>query len=122
MPAGSSNFDLLIGPAPFQHAGLALARALIADPAVLLLDDCTSALDAETETHVQPALEEELQGRTKVIVSHKVSSVQRADLIVVLDEGRIIEHGSHDQLLASGGAYARTYSMQTGALSPSRPL
>jgi ABC-type multidrug transport system fused ATPase/permease subunit len=99
-----------------QRQRLALARAIIADPAVLLLDDCTSALDAETESRIQFSLELQLPGRTCVIVSHKVSSVRRCDPIVVLENGRIIEQGTHHQLLASHGHYAATYAQQTRAL------
>ncbi|HEX8203927.1 MAG TPA: ABC transporter ATP-binding protein, partial [Isosphaeraceae bacterium] len=86
-----------------QRQRLALARALVADPAVLLLDDCTSALDPETEGRVRGALAELRPGRTCVIVSHKPASVRRADLILVLDGGQVVERGSHDELLAGGG-------------------
>ena len=99
-----------------QRQRLALARAIVSDPAVLLLDDCTSALDAETEARIQQALDRHLPGRTCVIVSHKVSSVRRCDLIIVLADGRIIEQGTHHELLAQHGHYAATYAQQTRAL------
>ena len=83
---------------------------------MLLLDDCTSALDAETEARIQQALDRHLPGRTCVIVSHKVSSVRRCDWIVVLENGRIIEQGTHHELLALHGHYAATYAQQTRAL------
>jgi ABC-type multidrug transport system fused ATPase/permease subunit len=112
-PVGERGFSLSGG----QRQRLALARALVADPAVLLLDDCTSALDADTEAHIQVALAELLPGKTCLIVSHKVSSVCRADLIVVLQAGRVAERGTHAELLARGGFYAETFHRQTLALA-----
>ncbi len=89
-----------------QRQRLALARALLTDPAVLLLDDCTSALDAETEARVQANLAALLPGRTRVVVSHKPGAVRHADEILVLDGGRVVERGTHDQLVALNGRYA----------------
>ena len=109
---GERGFSLSGG----QRQRLALARAIVAQPAVLLLDDCTSALDSETEARIQKALDRHLPGRTCVIVSHKVSSVRGCDLIVVLKDGRIIERGSHDHLIARRGYYAATFAQQTRAL------
>jgi ATP-binding cassette, subfamily B, bacterial len=108
-PVGERGFTLSGG----QRQRVALARALVADPAVLLLDDCTSALDAETEARVQIALEEYRPDCTCVIVSHRVSSVAHADRIIVLGNGRILEQGTHEELLALGGWYAEALSMQT---------
>ncbi len=99
-----------------QRQRLALARALVADPAVLLLDDCTSAVDGHTESVIQAALREFWLGRSRVVVSHKVSSVRDADWILVLDAGRIVEQGTHEALLRLGGHYARTYRQQTAGL------
>jgi ABC-type multidrug transport system fused ATPase/permease subunit len=107
-----------------QRQRVALARALVADPAVLLLDDCTSALDAETEARIQAALRTHQPGQTVVVVSHKVSSVRDADRIAVLDGGKVAELGTHDDLIRRGGLYARAYRQQTEALvyaSPREP-
>jgi ABC-type multidrug transport system fused ATPase/permease subunit len=111
-PVGERGFSLSGG----QRQRLALARAIVAEPAVLLLDDCTSALDAETEARIQQALDRYLPGRTCLIVSHKVSSVRHCDLIVILDGGRIVERGTHADLLSLRGHYAATYAQQTRAL------
>jgi ABC-type multidrug transport system fused ATPase/permease subunit len=100
-----------------QRQRLALARALLADPAVLLLDDWMSALDAETEARIQAALEEFLPDRTCLIVSHRISSVRHARWIVVLGDRRIVEQGTHEQLLAQGGWYAEAMRLQTRSLS-----
>ncbi len=89
-----------------QRQRLALARAMVANPSVLLLDDCTSAVDGETERRIHTALDEYAVDRALIIVSHKVSSVRDADRIIVLDDGRIVEEGSHAALIRHGGYYA----------------
>ncbi len=101
-PVGERGFTLSGG----QRQRLALARALVADPAVLLLDDCLSALDVETEARILTALEPYLVGRTCVTVSHKLGSVRGADVIIVMAGGRIIERGNHGELMALCGYYA----------------
>lgn len=108
-PVGERGLSLSGG----QRQRLALARALIADPAVLLLDDCTSALDAETEATVREALMSLSPGRTCLIVSHKVASLNWADRIIVLESGKVVEQGTHDELLALGGHYAELHRHQT---------
>jgi ATP-binding cassette subfamily B protein len=96
-----------------QKQRTAIARALVRDPAILILDDSLSAVDTNTEEQILRALREIRKGRTALIVSHRVSSVKDADTIVVIDDGRIVERGTHDALLARGGYYANLYRRQT---------
>jgi subfamily B ATP-binding cassette protein MsbA len=95
-----------------QRQRVAIARALLKDPAVLILDEATSSLDAESEHLIEQALERLLEGRTTLIIAHRLSTVRRAHRLVVLDRGRVVEEGTHDELLARGGLYARLYQRQ----------
>ncbi|HEX8558461.1 MAG TPA: ABC transporter transmembrane domain-containing protein [Pyrinomonadaceae bacterium] len=95
-----------------QRQRLAIARAVLADASVLVLDEATSALDAESERLVQKALANLTRGRTTIVIAHRLSTVRRADLIVVIERGRIVETGKHSELLALGGAYRRLYELQ----------
>jgi subfamily B ATP-binding cassette protein MsbA len=95
-----------------QRQRLTIARALLKDPPILILDEATSALDTESEALVQQALETLMRGRTSIVIAHRLATVRSADRILVLERGRIVEDGSHAELLASGGAYKRLYDMQ----------
>ncbi|MFL5403436.1 MAG: ABC transporter ATP-binding protein, partial [Gemmatimonadales bacterium] len=95
-----------------QRQRVAIARALLKDPAVLILDEATSNLDTESERLIEDAMVKLLVGRTTLIIAHRLSTVRRADRLVVLDHGRIVEEGSHSELLELGGVYARLYQRQ----------
>ncbi len=111
------GYDTLVGERGVKLSGgqrqrVAIARAILKDPAVLVLDEATSNLDTESERLIADALEKLLVGRTTLIIAHRLSTVRRADRLVVLDRGRIVEEGSHTELLARGGLYARLYQRQ----------
>ena len=99
-----------------QKQLLTIARALLADPKILILDEATANIDSETEAIVQNSLAKMRQGRTTIAIAHRLSTIQDANCIYVLDKGRIIEHGSHEELLALGGTYHKMYSLQAGAM------
>jgi subfamily B ATP-binding cassette protein MsbA len=95
-----------------QRQRLTIARALLKDAPILILDEATSALDTESEALVQRALEELIRGRTSLVIAHRLSTVRRADRIVVIEQGRIVEEGAHQELLALNGLYARLHALQ----------
>ena len=118
-PKGRTAYEAHVGERGVKLSGgqrqrLAIARALVRGAPILLLDEATSALDAENERLVQRALADAMQGRTTLVIAHRLATVLAADRIVVMDEGRVVEEGAHAELIARGGLYARLAKLQFG--------
>ena len=115
-----NGYDTLVGERGVKLSGgqrqrIAIARAILKDAPILVLDEATSALDSESEALIQEALANLMKGRTSIVVAHRLSTIAGLDIIVVLREGKIVEQGSHHELLARGGEYAKLWSRQSGA-------
>ena len=113
------GYDTIVGERGQKLSGgqrqrISIARAVLKDPPVLILDEATSSVDNETEAAIQRSLERIAVGRTTIVIAHRLSTVRNADRTFVLEHGRLVEHGTHDQLLAGDGIYAALWRVQTG--------
>ncbi|MGE5071975.1 MAG: ABC transporter ATP-binding protein, partial [Anaerolineae bacterium] len=111
------RYDTIVGERGYRLSGgekqrIALARVILKDPRILVLDEATSHLDSESEALIQDALRRVMAGRTSIVIAHRLSTILAADLILVMDRGRIVERGTHQELLAMGGLYAQLYETQ----------
>jgi ATP-binding cassette subfamily B protein len=118
------GYDTLVGERGYRLSGgekqrVAIARVILKDPQVLILDEATSHLDSESEALIQQAMEVVMKGRTSIVIAHRLSTIMDADLILVMEEGQLVEQGRHHELLEQGGLYARLYETQ---FNPARAL
>src|SRR2546430_3342121 len=123
---GRTAFDAHVGERGVKLSGgqrqrIALARVILKNAPILVLDEATSALDSEVEAAIQEQLAEMMEGRTVIAIAHRLSTICRMDRLVVLDRGRILEEGKHEDLLATGGAYARLWRRQSGGFRVDMP-
>ncbi len=114
MPQG---YDTIVGERGYRLSGgekqrIAIARVILKDPRILVLDEATSSLDSESEHLIQDALKPLMKGRTSVVIAHRLSTILAADVILVIDDGQVVEQGTHSELLAQNGLYARLYNTQ----------
>lgn len=113
----SDGYDTIVGERGYRLSGgekqrIALARVILKDPRILVLDEATSSLDSESEALIQDALKRVMAGRTSIVIAHRLSTILAADMILVMDRGRIVERGTHEELLATGGIYSQLYETQ----------
>jgi ATP-binding cassette subfamily B multidrug efflux pump len=116
---GRTGYDAHVGERGVKLSGgqrqrIAIARVLLKDAPILVLDEATSALDSEVEAAIQDNLDELMAGKTVIAIAHRLSTIARMDRLVVMDQGRIVETGTHAELVAAGGLYARLWARQTG--------
>jgi ATP-binding cassette subfamily B protein len=113
----TDRYDTIVGERGYRLSGgekqrIALARVILKNPRILVLDEATSHLDSESEALIQEALKRVMAGRTSIVIAHRLSTILAADMILVLDRGKIVERGTHEELLAMGGVYAQLYETQ----------